>query len=315
MGIDRPDEDDGLRGGSEHGAADSVPVTGPERDLDSEAQERASFSAQYRGRVDAVYREHRVSDKASDGWDAAVPALREAWAEHELKWSVTERSSVRSVSAEVAGSWHGDGGRRLSPDANAEVGRGCERIREVGENVITPAMRRIEAEDPERHLVGLEYRLKGEDRLKEKVADQLRSTPGLRPSQALSVIPDAVRFTFVYNEDSYSTSVRTDMGRLRDSGFVQVESRNTWTSEQYVGINSRWREPASGQLIEVQFHTQASFEAKQVTHGAYERLRNPETTDDERDELKAFQRRACANIPVPPGSVEIEDNQLEKLNG
>ena len=33
------------------------------------------------------------------------------------------------------------------------------------------------------------------------------------------------------------------------------------------------REPETGQRFEVQFHTRASFEAKQLTHAAYERLR------------------------------------------
>ena len=40
-------------------------------------------------------------------------------------------------------------------------------------------MRAVEAEDASRCLAGLEHCFKGEDRLKEKVADQLRRTPGL----------------------------------------------------------------------------------------------------------------------------------------
>src|ERR1700723_2152844 len=39
------------------------------------------------------------------------------------------------------------------------VDRGCDRIREVEETVTTPAMRRVEAEDLSRTLVGLEFRL------------------------------------------------------------------------------------------------------------------------------------------------------------
>ncbi len=49
--------------------------------------------------------------------------------------------------------------------------------------------------------------------------------------------------------------------------------------EQYKGINSRWRVPASRQIFEVQFHTYASFEAKQETHGAYEKMRSRVTND------------------------------------
>ena len=42
---------------------------------------------------------------------------------------------------------------------------------------------------------------------------------------------------------------------------------------QYKGINSQWIEPDTGQRFEVQFHTGISFEAKQLTHTAYEQLR------------------------------------------
>jgi hypothetical protein len=58
-------------------------------------------------------------------------------------------------------------------------------------------------------------------------------------------------------------------------------------------------------LFEVQFHTQASFEAKQLSHAAYERIRNPQTSDAELLELEDFQRRVCGKIPIPPGATEI----------
>jgi hypothetical protein len=316
VGIDRPDEHDGPRDGPERGSAGTVP--GPECDLESDALERANSGPRYRASVEAAYREHHAADETSDEWDAAVPALREAWAEHELKWSATERSAVRSGSgsAEVAGSWQGDGGRRLAPDANAEVGRGCERIREVGENVITPAMRRIEAEDPQRHLVGLEYRLKGEDRLKEKVADQLDARPGLTSAQALYSVPDAVRFTFCYSEERYASGVRADLTLLRSEGFELAKPlKNAWSADQYKGINTQWREPETGQRFEVQFHTWASFEAKQVSHGAYERIRNPQTPEQELDELEDFQRQVCSKIPIPPGATEINDRPQKEHDG
>ncbi len=51
------------------------------------------------------------------------------------------------------------------------VDRGCDRVREVEENVVTPAMLRIEAEDPDRTLAGFGNRLKGKDRLAEKVTN------------------------------------------------------------------------------------------------------------------------------------------------
>jgi hypothetical protein len=74
--------------------------------------------------------------------------------------------------------------------------------------------------------------------------------------------------------------------------------RNSWESSQYKGINTQWR-TAEGQKFEVQFHTAESFEAKQLTHGAYERLRNTLTDKREMRELRAFQRQVAGRIPVP----------------
>ena len=67
----------------------------------------------------------------------------------------------------------------------------------------------------------------------------------------------------------------------------------------YKGINTRWV-TQEGQRFEVQFHTPESFHAKQnVTHRAYERLRNLLTSDAERGELESFQREVSSRIELP----------------
>jgi hypothetical protein len=293
--IDRPAEDDTPRATPE-GRAGTLPAA-----AGHEAPDRVAYAAGYRASVDADYREYRAARE----WDEAVPALQETWKNHEKKWPSPERTGP-TPHPETPGAWRGDGGRYLAPDANAEVTRDCARIREVGETVITPAMHRIEAETPDRHLAGLDRRLKGEDRLKEKVARTFEEQPGLTARQALTGIPDAVRFTFCYAHENYSAGVDADLNRLTARGFEPAKPlKNSWPSDQYKGINTQWREPETGQLFEVQFHTRASFEAKQLTHGAYERIRNPQTSDAEMDELEDFQRQACSKIPIPPGATEI----------
>jgi hypothetical protein len=304
--IDRPAEDDTPRDGPESRTIDTSPAA-----AEPEAPDRAALATEYRAAVDAAYREYGAARE----WDEAVPGLREAWESHEKKWSLPERT-VATVQPEVPGAWRGDGGRSLAPDANAEVTGGCARIREVGETVITPAMHRIEAEDPGRHLAGLDHRLKGEDRLKEKVARTLEEQPGLTARQALSGVPDAVRFTFCYAHEQYSAGVGADLNRLTARGFELAKPlKNSWPSDQYKGINTQWREPETGQLFEVQFHTSASFEAKELTHDAYERIRNPQTSDAELDELEDFQRQACAKIPIPPGATEIDAPVRKERDG
>ncbi len=306
MRIDRPAEDDAPRAGPGSPAADTpLAAAGPE------TPDRVACAAEYRATVDAAYREYQAARE----WDEAVPALREAWESHEEKWPLPERD-VAAAQPEAPGAWRGDGGRSLAPEANAEVDRGCALIREVGETVITPAMRRIEAEDPSRYLVGFEYRLKGDDRLKEKVADEVEARPGLTTAQALSSVPDAVRFTFCYSEERYASGVRADLTRLHAEGFELAKAlKNSWPRDQYKGINTQWREPETGQRFEVQFHTRASFEAKQLSHGAYERIRNPQTSESEVGELKDFQRQVCGKIPVPPEATEVVDPPWKEHDG
>ena len=253
MPIDRPTEDDTPRTRPETRAADLPPPQ------EHESPDRMAYAAEYRATVGAVIQKYQATRE----WDEVVPALRQAWETHEKKWTYPERTGP-TVHPEVAGAWRGDGDRCLAPDANAEVARGSERIREVGETVITPAMRRIEAEDPTRHLAGFDYRLKGENRLKEKVSDELEARPGLTAGQ---------------------------------------------------GINTQWREPETGQRFEVQCHTRASFEAKQLSHDAYERIRNPQTSELELDELRDFQHHVCGKIPVPLGASEIDDPPRKEHDG
>jgi hypothetical protein len=236
--------------------------------------------------VEAEYR------AAREPRDHTPSDLHQAWAAHEATWPLAERSAT-SPKSDI-------------PDANSEVSHGCEKIHENGETVMIPALRSLEAEDSGRQLVGLEYALKGTERIKEKVARTLEEQPELMPWQALAAIPDAVRFTFCYAEDQYTTGVYADLDRLTARGFELAKPlKNSWDSDQYKGINTQWREPTTGQLFEVQFHTQASFEAKQLSHVAYERIRNPQTSDAELDELEDFQRHVCGQIPIPPGAAEV----------
>jgi hypothetical protein len=272
--IERLDEADAVL--VSHEQADDQGAATPE------TRDQQAYRAEYRVTVEAAYT-----------WDAAALELRQVWEAHETKWPSPEDAD-------------GDGDRHLNPEANAEVERCCGQIREIAENIITPAMRALESEDPHRHLTGLEHHLKGTERLKEKVARALEEQPDLTPRQALSAVPDAIRFTLSYSDEKYTAGLTADLERLTASGCELAKPlRNGWESDQYKGINTQWREPATAQLFEVQFHTQASFEAKQLSHAAYERIRNPQTSDAELPELEDFQRRVCAKIPIPPGATDI----------
>lgn len=257
---------------------------------------RATVHRLHRVLVDHVY------GKAHDAWVQALPDLRATWDKIEEKYPERTRHSPRT---QPDGTWVADGTRRLTPDQNAEAMRACADIRDQGRRVIGPAMERIEAADPSRRLAGLEHMLKGEDRLKEKIADYVRA-PGITVGKALDRVPDAVRFTFTYSPQRYAEGTLSDVERLKSEGFVQIKLKNLWKDDQYKGINSQWREPETGLRFEVQFHTPESLEAKELTHKAYERIRGS-APPGERQELEAFQRQVNALLTIPTGTAEIRD--------
>jgi hypothetical protein len=244
---------------------------------------------------------------ARDAWAEAAPGLRATWENHRDHYPERMRPAPKTT---PDGSWVGDQGRRLSPEQNAEAAKACTDLADEGRRDILPALKRVESADPDRRLAGLRHMLKGEDRLKEKIADEL-AAPGLSVREALGKVSDAVRYTFSYGPQRYAGGVLTDAERLKAEGFELIKLKNLWTDEQYKGINSQWRRPETGLRFEVQFHTQESLEAKELTHGAYERIRGSVTLT-ERAELQNFQRRANSLLVTPEGTAEIKDYREKK---
>jgi hypothetical protein len=291
---------------AEDGDAEPVRAArlGPPDAEPADAGQRAAASFRHQEQVDHAYGIARVDSGTGEGksWAEAVTELRAAWDQHQQRYPERSRPAP---TAQPDGSWRADGDRRLTPEQNAEAGKACEDIRAEGREVILPALERVEAADPDRRLAGLEHMLKGEDRLKEKMADYLRA-PGTTVREALDTVPDAVRFTLTYTSERYAEGVLSDVDRLKSEGFELIKLKNLWTEEQYKGINSQWRRPETGLRFEMQFHTPESLEAKELTHGAYERIRGS-ASPAERSELEGFQRRVNKRLAIPPGATEIRD--------
>lgn len=237
-------------------------------------------------------------------WAGAVQEARARWAEHQDRWPQEERTPADRGGDEL-GSWRGDGGQFLNVEENVVAGHAHERVCGA-ERGLTAALEDIEADVPGARLAGLEYRLKDEDRFKEKIAEGLALTPERPVERVVAKIPDAVRYTYLFNRDRYVDGSWEVRQKLEERGYSLALSINSWESDQYKGVNSRWRTD-EGQLFEVQFHTPESFDAKQLTHEAYERLRNPRTDRHEMGELRAFQQEVSRNIPVPDRVDEIPD--------
>jgi len=310
--VDRPDPaDDPDEPGHRRPPDDPrAPDASPSPPLDQ--TDRAALHRASRAQVERIYAaSHGSARDGTCGATADADANCGAWAEARAAWKhhqdrYPERERV-TPQTHPDGSWSSGEARRLTPEQNTEATKACADIHDEGERVALPALRHIEAADPNRCLVGLEHMLKGEDRLKEKIADALRARPGLTATQALRIVPDPVRATFMYGPGRYADGVLADVERLEEIGLEEVKLKNLWSDEQYKGINTQWRHPETGLRMEVQFHTPASLEAKELTHQAYERIRSTDTSPAERNELEAFQRRVNALLDTPPGTTEIPD--------
>jgi hypothetical protein len=283
MTADSPDEDDAARpadrGEGRHAGPDD---------------ERRHAAPEARGRGEC-YDAMRVQDRPGacrgegPGPDRARAAADGGW-----RWKGLELSPAanRIADQELAG-------RRAAEGRDAEGG--------YGEAGLTPAMRRIEAKLEHGTLVPdtERFALKSPDRFKEKLAKMISLEPDSAPGDLARRIHDGIRYTLLFESRHYSDGVREAESRLADEGCSLVWRKPNWTGEEYKGINSQWRDASSGQLFEVQFHTPESWNAKQQTHGAYEKIENPSMTLEERERLRAYQREVAASVKVPPGALEF----------
>jgi hypothetical protein len=174
---------------------------------------------------------------------------------------------------------------------------------------ITPAMRRIEAKLEHGTLAPdtEKFALKGPDRFKEKLAKLIGQRPDESVADLARQIHDGIRYTFLFDAGDYTDGVREACGKLENHGYELMRLVNRWDGEEYKGINSRWRDPYSGQFFEVQFHTPDSWEGKQATHDTYEKIDNPATPVGEIERLRAYQREVAAVVRIPDRCSEISD--------
>jgi len=265
-----------------------------------------------RGRAYEATRAYVSADAAEHGsyWDEA-PRFRQMWADHERRWPERQPVAEPDRSADPAGTYRSRGGFELDPERHAETIGAIGRIRET-EPSISADMQAVEKENAcGGWLAGFDHRVKGDDRLKEKVAEQAAAEPDKSSSAILQKIPDALRFTCCFEPDNYVSGYDDIKSRLEESGHEMYQSTNYWADPEYKGINTRWV-TQQGQRFEVQFHTPESFHAKEVlTHKAYERIRDPTTSRPELRELHTFQRELSAWIQVPDGAADIPDFKKE----
>ena len=241
-------------------------------------------------------------------WTEALPKLRAEWERHLQQWPPAE-TALADRTADEPGSWRGEDGQYLNAEQNMVADHALERVR-AAEAGVSRTLHSIESAIPGARLVGLEHCLKGEERFKEKIADELSTKPDRSMAEVTGRMPDAMRYTFEVNVENYVESYWQRCDALARCGYEMLLSRNSWQIPDYKGINTRWLTPDK-QIFEVQFHTPESYQAKQLTHHAYERLRIGSASGAERPDLELFQQSVSSHVPNPDGVAEIPDYRRE----
>lgn len=250
----------------------------------------------------------REPDAVKRDYWSEVPRFLRKWADHVRRWPAERVAVAVDRSHDPEGSWRGDSGLYLPPERHAQARDVIAEVQQI-EETLTKRMGQAEQVNAGgAWLAGLEHCRKGEDRLKEKIAEKIEHEPNRTPAEAVREINDAIRYTFCFEPAKYTDGYWDLKQRLEANGFTMIYSKNHWRDDpEYKGVNTRWV-TAEGQRFEVQFHTAESFHAKQeVTHQAYERSRNRLTGRSERRELEAFQREVCTFITVPARVESIPD--------
>jgi hypothetical protein len=197
--------------------------------------------------------------------------------------------------------------------AASRAAEGQNMFGSYGERGITPAIRRIASQLPHGGLApdSEADSLKEADRFSAKLASLIARFPGVPVEQLAASISDGIRYAFTFEPADYTESTRLVQRKLKAQGFELEARRNRWTSPEYKGIWTRWRDPAHDQAFEVQFHTTASWAVVLRTHDAYVAITDPGTSPAERARLRARQVAAASAATSPPGCMEIADFRLE----
>ncbi len=165
---------------------------------------------------------------------------------------------------------------------------------------ITAVLVSLESENA--RLVGLEHRIKSKESLSRKIlADAHDMEVSLE--EAAGTIGDVLRYTLCIDEELYIPTVENALKTLEENHISVIKFKNRWGGEGYKGINTNLK-TENGLILELQLHTPASFEAKELEHANYEIARSETSTEEEKKAAEAFAKEIYAKVPVPEGSPE-----------
>jgi 2'-5' RNA ligase/GNAT superfamily N-acetyltransferase len=169
---------------------------------------------------------------------------------------------------------------------------------------------RAAAEEEGGKLEGLDFRIKSRDSLIRKL--DLKSTKGLTPAQLTDSIKDALRYTVVFDPVEWGDAVQDTLWDLEDRGYRVVEEENYWQKgDSYSGLHYTLQAP-SGFSIELQFHTDGSYDVKErKIHKFYEEMRDKSTPVKRQQELYDLMTSYYQDLDLPDFALEFPELKMK----
>ncbi|GFJ77697.1 hypothetical protein Phou_018770 [Phytohabitans houttuyneae] len=159
--------------------------------------------------------------------------------------------------------------------------------------------------DPPAELAHLETRVKEADSLQRKFATESHRKP-MTVQDFAAGANDVLRFTMRLPDGAaYAPAVAQVRASMEARGYTFVDGKNFWSpGNRHFGYNATFRS-STGQLFEVQFPTDLSGRAGDLTHDLYEVVRREDESPARRVhahlEMLAINKRFGLAGAIPPG--------------
>jgi TusA-related sulfurtransferase len=150
-------------------------------------------------------------------------------------------------------------------------------------------------------LQGLEHRLKTPSSTYEKMYERDLKVE-------IEDMRDIIRYTEIYPSDQLADSTKGSLAEYESRGYAVDRVKNTWDDKDscYKGINATLTSP-DGQVFEVQYHTQESFDLKNDMHPQYEEWRTLADNDPRKKELSDEMMKRCETLERPENVEEVKN--------
>lgn len=184
---------------------------------------------------------------------------------------------------------------------------------------ITAEMRII-ADGIGAELTGLENSVKTGTSVLEKLERKMTKAEAMgRPMSDLEMIrnvSDLIRYTFICDGKSLAVLVNAAAKILEEKGFFVYETDNKWIHPSaktgyravHMGVASK-----TGELIEIQFHTKESAEARAECRKLYLRIResSDEMTNEEKETLLSEAKAIFESLETPRNIQDVKEVSID----